>query len=121
RHTRSKRDWSSDVCSSDLALLALVRLAETEADLTPVLTGAEGSTRLLALLGASAFWVDYLVAHPDQVAPVLHGQDGLSVSAYEMRRRLLHAVGADPQAHTPVAAVRAGDGGADDMRRTYRH
>src|SRR5437868_15222756 len=22
RHTRSKRDWSSDVCSSDLALLA---------------------------------------------------------------------------------------------------
>src|SRR5699024_11627827 len=23
RHTRSKRDWSSDVCSSDLALLSL--------------------------------------------------------------------------------------------------
>src|SRR5207249_8021086 len=23
RHTRSKRDWSSDVCSSDLALIAL--------------------------------------------------------------------------------------------------
>lgn len=111
----------AQVADPDRALLALVRLAETEADLTPVLTGAEGSTRLLALLGASAFWVDYLVAHPDQVAPVLQGQDGLSVSAYEMRRRLLRAVGADPQAHTPVAAVRAGDGGADDMRRTYRH
>src|SRR5699024_11247722 len=25
RHTRSKRDWSSDVCSSDLLLLAGVR------------------------------------------------------------------------------------------------
>src|SRR5699024_11334518 len=25
RHTRSKRDWSSDVCSSDLAKLALAK------------------------------------------------------------------------------------------------
>src|SRR5699024_12038571 len=25
RHTRSKRDWSSDVCSSDLTSIALIR------------------------------------------------------------------------------------------------
>src|SRR5699024_11783694 len=27
RHTRSKRDWSSDVCSSDLILLTLITIA----------------------------------------------------------------------------------------------
>src|SRR5699024_11986815 len=33
RHTRSKRDWSSDVCSSDLdVLLARVRAAEKETE-----------------------------------------------------------------------------------------
>src|SRR6266704_1859764 len=30
RHTRSKRDWSSDVCSSDLAALRLVVLLLTD-------------------------------------------------------------------------------------------
>src|SRR5207249_6517162 len=32
RHTRSKRDWSSDVCSSDL-LFALAKLPDEDADL----------------------------------------------------------------------------------------
>src|SRR5699024_11354288 len=32
RHTRSKRDWSSDVCSSDLRLLPQHRLERLAAD-----------------------------------------------------------------------------------------
>src|SRR6266496_1407250 len=32
RHTRSLRDWSSDVCSSDLAILELQRAALTDED-----------------------------------------------------------------------------------------
>src|SRR6266513_4399881 len=31
RHTRSKRDWSSDVCSSDLAILTIIREYTAEA------------------------------------------------------------------------------------------
>src|SRR5699024_11068359 len=110
------------VADPDRALLALVRLAETEADLGTLLadggavvgggsspadggavvgggsspadggasaggvaspadggasdsetdpsTHTTGPDRLLALLGASSFWGDYLVAHPDQVAVV---------------------------------------------------
>src|SRR5207247_8040775 len=38
RHTRSTRDWSSDVCSSDLALSGVDGLAVTKLD---VLTGID--------------------------------------------------------------------------------
>src|SRR5699024_11700896 len=31
RHTRSKRDWSSDVCSSDLILISTIPLLEAQA------------------------------------------------------------------------------------------
>src|SRR5699024_11677543 len=34
RHTRSKRDWSSDVCSSDLALVNLYGPTEAAVDVT---------------------------------------------------------------------------------------
>lgn len=126
------------VADPDRALLALVRLAETEADLR-VLAGDGGASgaesaapgagaglgRLLALLGASSFWADYLVAHPDQVAAVLTGGAAMPGSAEEdaapVRAELLRAVGADPAAEMPVAAVRAADGGVDELRRAYRH
>src|SRR5699024_913223 len=44
RHTRSKRDWSSDVCSSDLPglLLGLVRSVHRQALLAPSI-GAAGN------------------------------------------------------------------------------
>src|SRR5699024_2151609 len=88
-------------------------------------THTTGPDRLLALLGASSFWGDYLVAHPDQVAVVLDdtaptpGPD--PADATQMRTALLSAVGADPDAPVPVAAVRAADGGVDELRRAYRH
>ncbi|WP_235912196.1 bifunctional [glutamine synthetase] adenylyltransferase/[glutamine synthetase]-adenylyl-L-tyrosine phosphorylase [Ruania zhangjianzhongii] len=126
------------VADPDRALLALVRLAETEADLS-VLTGdgaasggqssppgtGAGLGRLLAVLGGSSFWADYLVAHPAQVAVVLTGAVALpgaaESDATQVRAELLRAVGADPAAQLPVAAVRAADGGVDDLRRAYRH
>src|SRR5699024_11574889 len=38
RHTRSKRDWSSDVCSSDLQILADEEHAELHAGIFRVIT-----------------------------------------------------------------------------------
>src|SRR5699024_23406 len=152
------------VADPDRALLALVRLAETEADLGTLLvdggagvgggtspadggasaggvaspadggasdaesdpsTRTTGPARLLALLGASSFWGDYLIAHPGQVAVVLDDSAPAPgpgpADAAQMRTALLTAVGADPHAPVPVAAVRAADGGVDELRRAYRH
>src|SRR5699024_12067594 len=60
RHTRSKRDWSSDVCSSDLAVdvlphrrgfKGLVELAEAEAGLHITGGAAGGRDDALGMLG----------------------------------------------------------------------
>src|SRR5207249_8047285 len=56
RHTRSKRDWSSDVCSSDLSAVALVVLvagcAVPNAGLYESDTGAAGRAPASELSGA---------------------------------------------------------------------
>src|SRR5206468_7666157 len=75
RHTRSDRDWSSDVCSSDLAVkkvtYELVTLARTLGEPAVVWTGpgADGAQARLAEYGAakvyaadSADYDDYVVA-----------------------------------------------------------
>src|SRR5207249_8134528 len=69
RHTRSKRDWSSDVCSSDLGLLnssgqvggalGLAVLAALSAARSGALTGA-GATPASALAGG--FHIAWLAA-----------------------------------------------------------
>src|SRR5699024_11810724 len=45
RHTRSKRDWSSDVCSSDLALPSAVWRVRPRVYLL-LLSGLQGKTHL---------------------------------------------------------------------------
>ncbi|WP_022918778.1 bifunctional [glutamine synthetase] adenylyltransferase/[glutamine synthetase]-adenylyl-L-tyrosine phosphorylase [Ruania albidiflava] len=96
--------------------------SDTESDPSP---RTSGPARLLALLGASSFWGDYLVAHPDQVAVVLDEAAPAPgpgpADAAQLRTALLTSVGADPHAPVPVAAVRAADGGVDELRRAYRH
>ncbi len=99
----------------DLALHGLDRLADVSPGLLlrlcdePVL-----ADQLIATLGASAALLQHLVAHPDQVdlltAPLLRS------SAAELRTELLAAVGADPQASTPVASP----GSSDRLRIAYR-
>src|SRR5207249_9233700 len=48
RHTRSKRDWSSDVCSSDLAGSGWRALAEAPCDLLVCAIGVVPNTGFLA-------------------------------------------------------------------------
>src|SRR5699024_11601747 len=58
RHTRSKRDWSSDVCSSDLSgvVSSLFYLAYCfTVVLATVFTTREGPRRMILLAGLSAF------------------------------------------------------------------
>src|SRR5690625_6056436 len=62
RHTRWPRDWSSDVCSSDLGLREVrAELVEHERAGRLPLGGAAGRRRLLALVARQA--LDDLLAH----------------------------------------------------------
>ncbi|MBK5249292.1 MAG: bifunctional [glutamine synthetase] adenylyltransferase/[glutamine synthetase]-adenylyl-L-tyrosine phosphorylase [Actinomycetales bacterium] len=110
----------------DLALLTLARLGEAASadrreSLTALLADA-GARRanLFAVLGASAALGDWLVAHPDDVELVVKPRNGVAADPSSMRRQLLEAVGADPDAAVPVAAAKAADGALDELRRAYR-
>src|SRR5207249_5161503 len=48
RHTRSKRDWSSDVCSSDLTLASLQRTSRPPWSASSLLTWPRGSGHFTA-------------------------------------------------------------------------
>lgn len=117
-------DALSRVGDPDQALLTLVRIAEAtvKADALYDLVAAQGKgrDRLLAVLGGSAALGDWLVAHP--VAVQMLGKDSrrLAMSADVVRRRMLNATGADPDAPVPVASTRPSEGSLDAWRRAYR-
>ncbi|WP_347042436.1 bifunctional [glutamine synthetase] adenylyltransferase/[glutamine synthetase]-adenylyl-L-tyrosine phosphorylase [Brachybacterium nesterenkovii] len=111
----------------DEALIGLLRWAESarQADETGAArlladVGEEGTagSRLVTLLGASVALGDFLTRHPDRIVALEGEADGLDAATAEVRRRLLRAVGADPDAEIPVAA---GDGrsGRDALRIAY--
>ncbi|GIG37802.1 bifunctional [glutamine synthetase] adenylyltransferase/[glutamine synthetase]-adenylyl-L-tyrosine phosphorylase [Cellulomonas pakistanensis] len=75
--------------------------------------------RLISVVGASVALGDDLSAHPEHLDVVLDDAPGTGVPAGEVRAELLAAVGADPDAAVPVAAL-AGPDGVDAMRRAYR-
>src|SRR5690625_7872493 len=65
RHTRWPRDWSSDVCSSDLGLREVrAELVEHERAGRLPLGGAAGGRRLLALVARQA--LDDLLARSEE-------------------------------------------------------
>lgn len=112
----------------DDAVLGLLRLAEAaqEAGQGELLeeflggVGQEGTSgrRLITLLGTSVALGDFLARHPEHLSLLREGDDELTLSAQEVRRILLEAVGADPDAEVPVA----GDGGResrDALRIAY--
>src|SRR5690606_40122337 len=72
RHTRFSRDWSSDVCSSDLLVFVLVgALAALTASSAPA--AASGDGILLLAHGGRAQWndnVNALAASIDREIPV---------------------------------------------------
>src|SRR5699024_12094842 len=55
RHTRSKRDWSSDVCSSDL--IGLIALCETAAGVTDAIEIAQHPAVVALMWGAEDLMV----------------------------------------------------------------
>lgn len=97
----------------DDAVLGLLRLAEAaqetgqDALLQRFLgtVGQKGSPgeRLITLLGTSVALGDFLARHPELLTLLQEGDDDLRVTAETVRRDLLAAVGADPDAEVPVA------------------
>ncbi|MFN8076205.1 MAG: bifunctional [glutamine synthetase] adenylyltransferase/[glutamine synthetase]-adenylyl-L-tyrosine phosphorylase [Kineosporiaceae bacterium] len=129
----------------DLALLTLVRLMErlyrdevrdphpaTPARLVGLLrAGGQARDRLLAVLGTSAALGEHLVRHPEHWTGLLAAPDDddplvapdpaarAREAAAAVRARLLRAVGADPHAAEPVAAV-SRERAHDVLRVAYR-
>lgn len=92
----------------DLALEALLRLADAAADrdeLVRALEDDEGTAmRLLSVLGMSAALGDHLVRHPEQWHELRDPTLGSTrPPAYAVRAGLMEAVGADPFADQPVS------------------
>ncbi|HZB30135.1 MAG TPA: bifunctional glutamine-synthetase adenylyltransferase/deadenyltransferase, partial [Streptosporangiaceae bacterium] len=99
----------SGTAHPDLALTGLLTLIDRAEDVTALLNALDEDeglrARLLAVLGVSAALGDHLARHPDHWR-VLAGPAALRrPGAAAVRAALLRAVGADPDAETPVAAV----------------
>lgn len=124
RHVDLVRELGA-TADPDLALLSVLRLVEAVGEdgrerlVERLVADHVLRARLLAVVGASEALANWLVSHPDDVELLALGDDPLSADPREVRRDLLVAVGADPEASMAVA----GDGGAvgtDAMRRAYR-
>jgi glutamate-ammonia-ligase adenylyltransferase len=117
-------DLLSRTADPDLALDALVRLAEETADVDDLLATVvadEGTAmRLLAVLGASRALGDHLVRHPDQWTELRDPTLGSTrPAAYAVREGLMRAVGATPTDDMPVATLPDREA-LDAMRVEYR-
>src|SRR5699024_11468181 len=71
RHTRSKRDWSSDVCSSDLAEQEIGILAYSAL----FLADDPGIVELLAASARNGVRVQILVGSPDSPTVTQRGEE----------------------------------------------
>ncbi len=99
----------------DLALAGLSRLYEQQPDLPARLVASPALARRLAnVLGASVSLGQHLQAHPEHL-DLLDGELE-KASAATLRRTLLRATGADPDAPLPVAQELTGD----RLRIAYR-
>ena len=116
----------SEAADPDLALLGLARLAgAVRSDdglvtlLRDVVSDDGSRARLVAVLGASTALGNALVARPAELAVLADPTPGTGADARTVRAELLTAVGADPDAEVPVAALAGGEGTVA-MRRAYR-
>ncbi len=111
------------VADPDLALLTLVRLVEAAEHEEPVhellVHPGPVRSRLLAVVGGSAAMGDWLVAHPPAAQMLSGAEERLEMPYERVRRRMLTAAGADPDAPVPVGEE-PGDGALDAWRRAYR-
>ena len=114
----------SRTADPDQALAGLVRLREEVPDpgaLLAEVADDEGTAmRLLSVLGASPALALHLHRHPEQWRELCDPLLGSTrAPAYLLRRRLLEAVGADPDADQPVATLPDAEA-VDALRVEYR-
>ena len=108
-------DLMAQAADPDLALSGLDRLSEQLPDLRARLAASPVLARqLIMVLGGSSRLSQHLFAHPDHLG-LLDGEL-TRTSAARLREHLLAAVGADPEAATPVATEVTGD----PLRIAYR-
>lgn len=132
-------DALGETADPDLALLQLVRLACAPAAAGRVrdLLAADkpgrhpSRARLVAVLGASTALGDEVVRRPELLELLDDDTAAIGADPVDVRAELLRAVGADPDAGTPVAGTEPGDGpgqwpdagartATDALRRAYR-
>jgi glutamate-ammonia-ligase adenylyltransferase len=109
----------------DQALLGLIRVLESDPDPAEVLDvlreESDLRARLSKVLGTSPALTDHLVRHPGDWRELRGADAARSPEPDELRRGLLHTVGADPHSAAPAAdpAV-VGDGTSETLRHTLR-
>src|SRR5438067_4268013 len=97
RHTRSKRDWSSDVCSSDLWNGRSLRMTRHHQAAVAALVAVLAASRAVAQQPTEQRRVDSLAAEVR----------ALKARLDSMRAQLIHQPAAEPAADTSLAALRA--------------
>ncbi|MCK9873704.1 bifunctional [glutamine synthetase] adenylyltransferase/[glutamine synthetase]-adenylyl-L-tyrosine phosphorylase [Nocardiopsis dassonvillei] len=109
----------------DQALLGLIRILESDPDpaefLHALREDRELRARLCRVLGTSTALADHLVRHPGDWRELRGADAARSPGPEEVRRGLLHTVGADPHSPAPTAdpAV-VGDGSPEALRHVLR-
>ena len=114
----------SYLADPDSGLLQLLRLVESARDAgIPVglasLRDTVAGAKLGVLLGGSIALGDFLVRHPELAQEIGAWPEDQSFAEVDVRAALLTAVGADPAAAVPVAAV-TGPDAVSAMRVAYR-
>ncbi|MCZ2402381.1 bifunctional [glutamine synthetase] adenylyltransferase/[glutamine synthetase]-adenylyl-L-tyrosine phosphorylase [Paenarthrobacter sp. Z7-10] len=108
----------------DLALQSLVRLLSQSPQLKELAgAGVERSEATYRLLGSSEALAEFLIRHPEHLDVLSErvGPEPRARSGAELRSSLLEAVGADPAAGTPVAALTGPDAYVALRSRYRRH
>ncbi len=115
------RTADPDLAANRLAALAEAAGEPAGQELLETLADDEGTAmRLLSVLGASVALGDHLVRHPQHWRELTDPTLGSTrPAAYAVRRGLLEAVGADPDAVLPIATKPDGEA-LDALRVEYR-
>ncbi|GHC91701.1 glutamate-ammonia-ligase adenylyltransferase [Nocardiopsis terrae] len=109
----------------DQALLGLLRLLEAAPDPEEILPALreerELRTRLCRILGASTALTDHLVRHPGDWRELRGADAARTPEPEELRRGLMHTVGAHPDDTAPVADLSLGEGSGAEPSAVLRH
>ncbi|WP_017605831.1 bifunctional [glutamine synthetase] adenylyltransferase/[glutamine synthetase]-adenylyl-L-tyrosine phosphorylase [Nocardiopsis alkaliphila] len=109
----------------DQALLGLLRLLEASPDPGEVISALRRErdlrARLSKVLGASPALADHLVRHPEDWRELRGADAARTPEPEELRRGLLHTVGAQPDDVAPVADPAVVEGADSDPWTALRH